>query len=141
MPAGHLPAIFVSSTCYDLKQLRADLRDFIKKLGCEPVLSEFDSFPVNPDVGAVENCLEAVRKQADIFVLIVGGRYGSSTDTGKSVTNLEYLQARTKGIPIYVFVDGNIMPLLPVWKQNSDANFNGIVDSPKLFEFIGALNY
>lgn len=44
------PALFVSSTCYDLKQVRSDIRQFLEDLGLEPLLSEFDSFPINPDL-------------------------------------------------------------------------------------------
>lgn len=90
---NHPPAVFVSSTCYDLKQVRADLKAFIESLGLEPVISEYDAFPVDPNVTTVENCLRVVDAKADIFVLIVGGRYGAVQDKGKSVTNLEYLRA------------------------------------------------
>jgi len=46
------PCVFVSSTCYDLKQVRADIRQFIEDRGMEPLLSEFSTFPVNPNAGA-----------------------------------------------------------------------------------------
>ena len=94
------PSVFVSSTFYDLKQIRADLKDFITTLGLTPVISEYDSFPIDPTLPAVENCLKAVDENADIFVLIIGGRYGTIKQHGKSVTNMEYLKARAKGIPI-----------------------------------------
>jgi hypothetical protein len=71
--------------------------------------------------------------------LIVGGRYGSVSDTGKSITNIEYLQARAKGIPIYVFIQTSILNILPVWKRNPDAAFDNVVDSPLLFEFVSSL--
>ena len=32
--------IFISSTCYDLSQVRQDLRDFISGLGHNPMMSE-----------------------------------------------------------------------------------------------------
>src|SRR5215212_8699534 len=96
------PAVFVSSTIYNLKQIRADLKDFITEMGLVPVISEYDSFPIDPTNPTVDNCLKAVDENADIFVLIIGGRYGTIKDQGKSVTNMEYLKARAKGIPIYV---------------------------------------
>jgi hypothetical protein len=34
------PRIFVSSTFYDLRQIRSDLERFIKEIGYEPVLNE-----------------------------------------------------------------------------------------------------
>lgn len=130
------PSLFVSSTCYDLKQLRTDMKQFIEGLGLDPVLSEHNTFPVNPDVSTVDNCLQVVEAKADIFVLIVGGRYGSSVDTEKSITNLEFLKAREKGIPLYIFVTRSVLDILPVWLQNQTGDFSSVSDSPKLFQFV-----
>ncbi len=138
--AGRLPTIFVSSTCYDLSQIRKDIREFIvNQMGYEALLSEFDSFPLDPNINTVENCLKVVQERADIFVLIVGGRYGFVTDNGKSITNLEYLRAKTKGIPVYVFIETSIISMLSLWKDNPNGNFSSVVDSPKLFEFVEQL--
>jgi len=98
-----------------------------------------DSFPVNPSENTLNNCLEAVRNRADIFLLIIGGRYGSITDTGKSITNLEFSEACIKGIPKYIFVKENILSLLPIWRDNPESDFSSVVDTPKLFEFISQL--
>lgn len=139
MPKGYSPTIFVSSTCYDLSQVRVDLKQFIESLGYDPVMSEFNTFPVNPDHDTIGNCLENVKCRADILLLIVGGRYGFETDKGKSVTNLEYLEAKAKGIPVYVFVSKAILNVLPVWEENKDGNYSKVVDTPKLFEFVEGL--
>ncbi|MEW8626789.1 MAG: DUF4062 domain-containing protein [Candidatus Thiodiazotropha sp.] len=136
MATGNKTSIFVSSTCYDLSQIRAAIYDFSNYIGFDPVMSEFESFPINPNENTVNNCLNAVKSRADIFLLIVGGRYGSISDTGKSITNLEFNEARAKGIPKYVFVKESILNLLPVWKDNPDGNYSSVVDTPKLFEFI-----
>lgn len=138
---AHRPAVFVSSTCYDLKQIRQNIRDFIEDdLGYEAVLSEYDTFPIDPDMDTVNNCLRVVEERANIMVLIVGGRYGNITDHGeKSITNLEYLRAKMKGIPIFVFIDQSILNILPIWKKNNTADFSEIVDSPKIFEFVDIL--
>jgi Domain of unknown function (DUF4062) len=133
------PAVFVSSTFYDLKQIRADLRDFITHLGLIPIISEFDSFPIDPSVSAVENCLKVVDQSADIFVLIISGRYGTVKDQNKSVTNMEYLKARAKGIPIYVFIDKAVLYVLPLWTASPHNDFSAVVDSPRLFEFVTSI--
>ena len=73
------------------------------------------------------------------FVLVVGGRYGYVTDKGKSVTNLEYLTAREKHIPIYVFIDKKVLNIMEIWKSNPNADFSSVVDSNKVFEFIDSL--
>ncbi|WP_299493527.1 DUF4062 domain-containing protein [uncultured Shewanella sp.] len=136
MPVGYKPTVFVSSTCFDLGQVRSDIRDLIQTFGLEPVLSEYDSFPVFPDTDTISNCLRNVREKADIFVLIIGSRYGFQTDGGKSITNLEYLEAKRKGIPIYVFVNTGILDILPIWKNNPDADFSSHVENQKVFEFV-----
>ncbi len=130
------PSIFVSSTCYDLKQLRADFYHYMDQAGFEPVLSEYPSFPVDPDVTTVENCRKAVENRADVFVLVIGGKYGSVAEHGKSVTNLEYVTARAKGIPVHIFVMRSIIDILTVWKANPTGDFNGVVDSTKLLQFV-----
>lgn len=128
----------VSSTFYDLRQIRADLTTFIvDDLGYVPLLSELNSFPVDPDAATIENCRRRVEEDADILVLIVGGRYGSvDSKSARSVTNLEYLTARAKGIPVYAFVEKKVLAVVPVWRQNPDANFTGIVDDPRVLHFI-----
>jgi hypothetical protein len=130
--------MFVSSTCYDLGQVRADLRDFLVSLGVEPVMSEFDSFPVDPAKSTVANCIDVVKTRADIFLLIVGGRYGSTDGMGKSITNLEFLEAQAKGIPKYVFVKRNVLDLLPILRANPNGDFSSAVDSTLVFGFVSS---
>lgn len=128
--------IFVSSTCYDLSQIRTDIHDFIENNGHTPILSELNNFPFNPFKKAVDSCIEVVKNDADIFVLIIGNRYGAQIDTGRSITNTEFLTAKQKGIPIYIFIDKKIINILPVWRKNKDSDYTDIVDSTKIFEFV-----
>lgn len=128
--------VFVSSTCYDLSQIRKDLKEGIEAMGHLPILSENKDFPINPALNTVENCIEAVRNDADIFILIIGGHYGYKLDSGKSITNTEYLTALEKGIPIYTFTLKSIINVLPVWKNNPLADFSTVVNDNKVFEFV-----
>lgn len=128
--------IFVSSTCYDLSQIRNDIRQCITDMGHTPILSEVHDFPVNPNLTSVENCISAVKNEADIFVLIIGNKYGSILDSGNSITNTEFLTAIEKGIPIYTFARKEMINILPVWEKNKDADFSQIVDTSKIFEFL-----
>jgi len=130
--------VFVSSTCYDLSQIRADLFEFLSNLGYQPVLSEYSTFPINPNKDTMANCIQNVN-DADIFILIIGNRYGYVAESGKSITNTEYLYAKQKGIPVYIFVLKSIITILPVWKKNKDADFSGTVESNKVFEFVEEL--
>ena len=128
--------IFISSTCYDLSQVRQDLCEFISGLGHTPMMSEQNDFPIDPQLDNWENCVNAVKKYADIFVLIIGNRYGAVGETGKSITNTEYLTAVQKGIPIYTFSLKQMTTLLPMWERNPDADYSYAVDNPKIFEFL-----
>lgn len=128
--------VFVSSTCYDLSQVRMDMSDFISNLGHQPFLSEFDNFPVNPNEQTITNCISNVKNEADIFILIIGNRYGSVLETGKSITNLEFLTAKNKNIPIYIFIDKKVLNALTFWKSNKEGVFTNIVDNVQIFEFI-----
>ncbi|HKY21628.1 MAG TPA: DUF4062 domain-containing protein [Vicinamibacterales bacterium] len=132
-----IPGVMVSSTFFDLHQLRDDLRRFIQdEMGYRPLLSEHLSFPINPDATTVENCRERVERDADVLVLIIGKRYGSVDDrTSQSITNLEYLAARRKQIPIYAFVQRGIRTLLPVWRDNPMVKLSDI-ENPDLFRFV-----
>ena len=122
---------------YDLSELRAQLGQFVEDLGWRPVMSEHDSFPIDPDQTTVENCRRNVRANADVFVMVVGARYGSiDAEADKSVTNLEFLEARARGVPTYVFVSRDVLAQSRVWKANPDADFSSVVDTPRIFEFI-----
>lgn len=136
--ASRPPCVMLSSTFYDLRQIRDDLRRFIEtELGYRPLVSEHPSFPIDPDATTVENCRRRVERDADVLVLIIGRRYGSiDENTAASVTNVEYLTARQKRIPVYAFVESGIVPLLSMWRANPEADFSHEVDTPKLFEFV-----
>lgn len=137
MAAG-TPTAMVSSTCFDLKQVRADLLDFIQgQAGYVPLFSELSSFPIDTDVDTIENCRRRVERDADLLILVIGGRYGFVGDkSGHSITNLEYLAARAKQIPVYAFVKRDILTALSIWEKNPTGDYGSIVDSPRLFEFV-----
>jgi hypothetical protein len=133
------PTVLVSSTFYDLKQVRDDLRRFIgDELGYRVLLSEHPSFPIDPDVDTVENCRRRVSEDTDILVLLIGGRYGYvDKATAKSITNLEYLTARAKGIPVFAFVDKGVLAVLPLVATNPGMDFDAIgIDDARIFDFI-----
>ena len=137
------PTVMVSSTFYDLSQVREELREFLQdEVGYRPLLSEHPSFPIDPDADTIENCKRRVEQDADILVLIVGGRYGYVDEaTDKSVTNLEYLAARAKGIPIYAIVDRGVLAVLSAWESSPEVDFSRTVDNPRLFEFVRQVRY
>lgn len=135
MPA---PRVFISSTCYDLKYIRENLKFFIRSLGYEPVLSEEGSVTYSPDLHVQDACLAEV-PACQIFILIMGGRYGSSyKDTEKSITNREYQEAVKAKIPIFALVEREVNEEYRVYlsnKENQDISYPA-ADSTKIFDFI-----
>lgn len=70
---------------------------------------------------------------------MVGNRYGTTTDSGKSITNTEFETAKAKGIPIFIFIDKKTLSALSFWQENRSADFSKFVDNTKIFEFISEL--
>lgn len=128
--------VFVSSTCYDLEEVRAQLRGFIESLGHEPVMSEYNDVLYDPRLHTHTSCVNAVTN-ADLLVLIIGGRFGgqavpaslSAVDSDAleklirgfdsivkdrfSITQLEVIKAMQLDIPIYTFISN------PVWHDHA----------------------
>ncbi|MGV3681344.1 MAG: DUF4062 domain-containing protein [Acidovorax sp.] len=135
------PRVFVSSTYYDLKHIRASLEAFIDSLGYESILFESGDIPFHHDKSLDISCYDAV-DNAHIFVLIVGGRYGSAATNAKakantavsdpdgeakemfdfynSITVEEYRRARLKDIPIYIFVEKGVAAEYLTYRENRD---------------------
>ena len=126
------PRIFVSSTYYDLRHIRAVLESFIEQFGYEPVLFEKGKIPFIHTKTLEENCTDEVLG-SDILILIIGGRYGSLSredqellksdpekfyEAARSVTRKEYEAARGKDIPIFIFVDENVLAEYRTYQEN-----------------------
>ena len=57
------PTVMVSSTFYDLTQIRQDLYGFIaNELGYEPLLSEHKSFPIDPGLDTIPTAARSCRR-------------------------------------------------------------------------------
>jgi hypothetical protein len=145
------PKVFVSSTFYDLKHIRSSIENFIETLGYESVLSEKGNIAYNPDIPLDESCYREV-SLCDIYVLIVGGRYGSPSNLGKrvsefekdfyaryeSITKLEYESAYKKDIPIYILIEKSVYSEYDTFKHNRENETvkYAHVDSIGVFLFI-----
>jgi len=143
------PRVFVSSTYYDLKHVRSSLDLFIESLGFEPVLSEKGDIAFTPDSPLDESCYREA-SNADIFVLIVGGRYGTEA-SGKqkmpgrtfferyeSITKKEYESAVARDIPVYVLVESAVYSEYQTYLRNKDSKdiTYAHVDSVNVFRLI-----
>ena len=137
------PRVFVSSTCYDLKYIRENIKYFIKQLGYDPVLSEEGNIFFDPSLSTQDSCLVEV-PNCQMFVLIIGGRFGSKFKSkSHSITNEEYREAVSKKIPIFALVEQAVYNDSQVYfynKESTDIDHRSIkypsVDNVLIFEFI-----
>lgn len=136
------PRVFLSSTFYDLHQSREDIDRFIRSLGYDCVRHEVGVIPYAKEHRLESSAYREV-ELCDIFVTIIGGKFGSESKEsgGYSITQNEIIRALEKGIQVYIFVERNTLTEYQVWKINSE---NGTMkyrfaDDPRIYSFIDRL--
>lgn len=92
--------VFVSSTYKDLTEERQEVIQALLELDCIPVGMEM--FPAADD--DQWTLIKRLIDDCDYYILIVGGRYGSTNDKGISYTQMEYEYAMEKSVPIIAFL-------------------------------------
>lgn len=93
--------VFVSSTYTDLREERQAAVMAILRDGHIPAGMELFSADNAEQTETIREWIE----ESDVFVLLLGGRYGSvESDSGKSFTELEYEHAIELGKPVLSFV-------------------------------------
>ncbi len=120
------PRVFLSSTYYGLEHVRDQLGTFIEQFGFETVRFELGQVPYDHQRPLDESCYDEVGK-CDIFILVIGSRYGSAaSDQGEglsreafeSVTKREYKRAASTDIPIFIFVEKPVMEAYRTFEAN-----------------------
>lgn len=95
--------VFVSSTFEDLQEERKEVMQALLELDCIPAGMEL--FPAaNEDQWSL---IKRVIDDCDYYILIIGGRYGSTNDEGKSYTQMEYEYAVSTEKPVIAFLHKN----------------------------------
>ncbi|MGL5126547.1 MAG: DUF4062 domain-containing protein [Fusobacteriaceae bacterium] len=106
MPA---PRIFISSTCFDLQEIRGNIRQFIRDFGYDPIMSEFGDIFYDFDAHVQDSCIEGI-KSSDFYILIIGDYYGSlyhkaNSKKPDSVTLKEFSNALNLDKPKMIFIN------------------------------------
>ncbi len=114
------PRIFISSTFFDLRTVRADLERFIKEMGYEPVLFERGHIPYGKDDALEDNCYREI-SGCDVVITIIGGKFGTeSRHKTVSITQKELQTAIDLGKQIYVFVERSVLAEYRTYQINQD---------------------
>lgn len=140
------PRVFISSTFYDLRQIRADIDQFLKSLGYETVRNEVGAIPYGKEKPLEDDCVKEV-EHCDILVSILGGRFGSESKETEiveqqlkrtSITQRELKTAIEKEKQVYIFIDKNVNAEYQTYlinKDNKDINYC-YVDDSRIYSFI-----
>ncbi|MCL1927308.1 MAG: DUF4062 domain-containing protein [Treponema sp.] len=116
--------VFLSSTYDDLKEERDHVMRVLMKVNCIPAGMEL--FPA-----VDEEQLEFIKKridESDYYLLIIGGRYGSTSSDGISYTEKEYDYAKDKGLDIICLIHKN-PDAIPFGKSEENAEMRKKLDS------------
>jgi len=137
------PVIFIASTCYDLADIRAELKADLEKDRFIVRLSEYwdSDFQVDPRSNSIQSCLKNL-ETSDTVLFIFDRRYGPPIPGDKnkrSATHIEYDHAREKGIPSLYFVRGRTWDQLFLWSEDREGYKPRYVEETRhvdLFELI-----
>lgn len=132
------PRVFISSTYYDLRNVRADLERFTREVGYEPVLNERGQIPYHTEKQLEDACYKEI-ELCDMLVSIVGGRYGTeSKEAPYSISQKELKSALDLGKPVYVFIEKNVLAEYRTYEKNK--NVKGVnyvaVDDVRIYKFL-----
>lgn len=109
--------VFVSSTYADLKQERARVIQTVIEMDCIPAGMELFPAADKEQFKFIKHVID----DCDYYLLIIGGRYGSTTAEGVSYTEKEYDYAISRGLKVIAFVHGD-PDTIPLGKSEKDAS-------------------
>ncbi len=136
------PRVFISSTFYDLRQIRLELDKFIESLGYEPVRNEEGDIPYGKEEALQNYCYKEIAN-IDILISIIGSRYGSPSNTKEkemeySISQQELKTALKNNKQVFVFIDKNVYTEYETYLLNKgsvDIRYK-YVDNPNIYKFI-----
>ena len=95
--------VFLSSTFSDLREERSIAIQTLMEIDCIPAGMEL--FPALDEEQF--EFIKRVIDDSDYYLLIIGGRYGSLSETGISYTEMEYDYAIERGIKVIALIHGS----------------------------------
>jgi hypothetical protein len=125
-----IPNVFVSSTIDDLHHFRDAIRDVIIEIGYVPIMSEYGDIGYLPSTTAEDSCYVSM-KQCDLAILIIGKRYGPTGEGRLSVTHREFRTAREYKIPVFSFIDSQVLSYKVIFDANPDVLVFPGMDNPR----------
>lgn len=92
--------VFISSVISDFEEYRQSAKRAVEIMGDKPVMSEdFGARPYSSE----KACVTEVQS-SDVYIVVLGEKYGYLVPEGVSVTHAEYRAAKDSGRPILAFI-------------------------------------
>ncbi len=120
--------VFVSSTCYELRDLRSAIRTWLTGLGLTPMMSDEGGFPHIDGMPPYATCLR-VLEECPLVVGVIDRQYGRPFDDwgpykqhkGCAPTHAELRHALDLGKRVLIYVHDDTWNFFEVWRKNPDA--------------------
>lgn len=136
-----VPRVFISSTFYDLKQVRFNIGDFINNLGYEAVMHERSGVAYTQNEPLEQDCYYELAS-CDIVVCVIGNHFGSrSAGNELSITMNEIQTAIKNRKKVYIFIAKDVYIENRTYEYNKEnGSFkSAYTDNLKIHEFISEL--
>lgn len=126
--------VFVSSTYVDLKEERQEIIQALMEMDCIPAGMEL--FPAMDEEQWL--FIKKIIDDCDYYLLLIGGRYGSTTSDGISYTEKEFDYAVSNGIKVVALIHGE-PENIPFRKSEQDPNLRQQLENFKKKVMAGRL--
>jgi Domain of unknown function (DUF4062) len=118
--------VFVSSSCYELRDMRARLQEWLSGMGFNPILSEGEGFPHADGMPPYASCLKTM-DECTMVIGVIERQYGTPFDDwgpfpqykGLAPTHAELRHALNTGKRVLIYV------------QDGTWNFYGVAAQPR----------
>ncbi len=115
-----VPRVFISSTYYDLKEVRNTIGNFVANLGYEAIMHERAGVAYTQDKPLEEDCYHELAS-CDIVVCVIGSKFGSKSSRNElSVTMNEIQNAIKHKKKVYIFIAKDVFIENRTYEQNKD---------------------
>lgn len=115
-----VPRVFISSTYYDLKEVRNTIGNFVTNMGYEAIMHERAGVAYTQDKPLEEDCYHELAS-CDIVVCVIGSKFGSKSSRNElSVTMNEIQNAIKHKKKVYIFVAKDVFIENKTYEQNKD---------------------
>ena len=125
---GYALQVFVSSTCHELRDLRASIKSWLTSHGLVPLMSDEGGFPHVDGMPPYATCLRAL-EQCPLVICVIDRQYGHAFDDwgpytqyqGCAPTHAELRHALELEKRVLIFVHADTWNFHETWRKNPDA--------------------